>query len=274
MQERRFYIYEHRVKEEFEIDGKLYPVGTVVYVGSGATKRFRSVSGRSQKHLSVWDKIDKVIVLDRLTHNDMKEKETEYISKYIDTGYLFNKRSKYYDVHEISLERLNELFYLSTDSESGLRWRINKHPGKKDNDAGCKNSKGYWKVSVDKKQIACHRIIWIIHNNMLIPNRMVINHKNLNPSDNSIDNLECVDIATNNKRRGVFKNTPNGVKGLAWKNKSLSWRATVYFDSTEKSKSFAVKPLMFLGFSFEEAKEIKKIEAIEYLEQQKKSYGY
>lgn len=274
MVERRYYIYEHRVKEEFEINGKVYPVGVVVYVGSGATKRFRSTSGRSQKHLSIWHKLDRIIVLDGLTDEERKYKEEEFILKYFNSGYLFNKKTKYDRVHEITLDRLNELFSVSPRSKSGLCWNMNKGNVKKDSDAGSLNSRGYWKIIVEGKVISCHRAVWSLHNNLLIPDGMVINHKNLDPSDNSVENLECVDVSTNNKRRGLFKRNSSGVKGLRWIQRHLHWRVSVYFNNTEKSKVFWIKPLMLLGFSFNEAREIKKEEAVSYLQEQQKLHNY
>lgn len=89
-------------------------------------------------------------------------------------------------------------FYLSPDSPSGLRWRINIESGYGKIQAQCgqvagarATSKGktYWHVQLSGKKYTVHRIIWELLYG-LIPAGYVINHINGEGSDNTITNLE------------------------------------------------------------------------------------
>ena len=58
------------------------------------------------------------------------------------------------------------------------------------------NEKGYAFVSLDKKVIPLHRLIWNVFVGE-IPIGKVINHKDLNKQNNSLSNLECISNSEN-----------------------------------------------------------------------------
>ena len=86
-------------------------------------------------------------------------------------------------------------------SPSGLRWIIS--PANHVKAGYCAGSIGNkntcWEIGYKKKTWLAHRIVWILFNGS-IDNDLCINHKNCNPLDNIISNLELCTIKENNQR--------------------------------------------------------------------------
>jgi hypothetical protein len=129
-------------------------------------------------------------------------------------------------------------FYYDESCSSGLRWLVNsgyKHFG------DIAGSKAYsdklqtkpkcWDVRFENKLYKVHRIIWILHNGE-IDNDLVINHKDNNPFNNKIKNLELVEQTLNMRRTSCHtwlmlqSNNTSGINGVAtFLNKDGSIRA-------------------------------------------------
>lgn len=105
------------------------------------------------------------------------------------------------------------LFYYDETSPSGLRRATDVYTGramhikivKKDSVAGtiAKSKEGVakaWYVVVEGKHYLIHRIIWVLHNGS-IDSELVVNHKDCNPLNNKISNLELTTLKGNARRR-------------------------------------------------------------------------
>lgn len=111
---------------------------------------------------------------------------------------------------DIPLDILDEVMY-NPESPSCLSWKVHRKNRRKDLIAGCKDSRGYWKITIDYKVYLVHRIIWLIHKGS-ISKELVINHIDNNPSNNLIENLEQCTQAENCRRKGLHKLDQTGLR--------------------------------------------------------------
>jgi hypothetical protein len=89
--------------------------------------------------------------------------------------------------------------------------------------AGCDTS-SYSVITIDKTQYYLHRIIFkMIHG--IEP--QFIDHKNLNPSDNRIENLRNATPEQNRSNVKKFTNNKSGFKGVSWCNSHKKWVAVI-----------------------------------------------
>ena len=70
------------------------------------------------------------------------------------------------------------------------------------------------------------RLVWFSVNG-LIPEGMEINHKNHNPADDRIENLELVTPAENTRYRKKQKNNTSGYKGVYYCKHANKYRANI-----------------------------------------------
>ena len=68
-----------------------------------------------------------------------------------------------------------------------------------DTEAGYLNKNGYKRVGFGNSRYSYHRIIWELHNGTILEG-MEIDHINFNPSDNRIENLQCITSGDNTRR--------------------------------------------------------------------------
>ena len=95
--------------------------------------------------------------------------------------------------------------------KDGLIYRYDKRLDKLVLCGQSKSNKGYMRCRVSNKpSVFVHRIVWETFNGP-IPYNMEIDHKNNNRADNSLDNLQLVTHAQNNRLRFTrgFKATGN-----------------------------------------------------------------
>lgn len=278
MNPNRFYIYIHTVKEEFEIDGKVYPVGAVVYVGSGSGGRFNNIKDRSDTHKVFWDKLNKVIIQSGIDFENKIRIENEWIETYWDTGYLFNKVRVNRPVKDLDYDLFCEYLYVDESSPSGLRWKkkvrydlpVGSVAGRFRHDKD-----GYWYVKLRQKMYIAQRVVMTMAQGYPVPNDMLVNHKDGNRSNNSVENLEVVTFSENCRKKTNKKISSTGIEHLHWSVQHGYWVVKFNLNFKLFSKVFSVKRFAKEnGLSFEEAKEIKKKEALAYLEQLKTEQGY
>lgn len=170
-------------------------------------------------------------------------------------------------MHIFDRDLLTSTFELDDKSPTGLRWKVfnrainptaQRFPG---DVAGFKKRASgggfdYYRVKLEGKNYAVHRIVWYLYHGEDIPDGYVVNHKDCNTFNNKIDNLEVCLQKINMRRRkdhtgvSVSKANKSGVTGVGLDIKKDSKRGTisVYYraswsleDGKQRSKSFSVK---------------------------------
>ena len=126
-----------------------------------------------------------------------------------------------------SYEELSRLFYVCEKSKSGLRNKITRNSRALINsEAGCKDSRGYYRVSIKGRYYFVHRIIYVLKENKS-PDMLEVHHKV--PYDNTAELLkasrrenECAKFKTTRLTSSKFK----GVC-LCKGRKSKPWQAQI-----------------------------------------------
>lgn len=230
--------------------------GDIFYVGKGRLKRPYSKHSRSGKWCEYvanhGGDFTVEIFASGLSNHLATCIEAELINN-LDYD-LVNECSSH--VHKIGLLDVVKVFEYDETSPTFLRWKFPLKASKmKFGDvAGSISSRGYANVYYDGVHYKAHRIIWVMFNNKEIPESMVINHIDCNPSNNKISNLECVSLAENNRKaRNITynilrKDNSTGINGVS-KIKvkpndasSTSYQYTAHYRINDKphSRSFAI----------------------------------
>lgn len=132
----------------------------------------------------------------------------------------------------ITAEKAKELFnYI--DGEIYWKKQNNRHPI--DKPAGYVNSNGYRLIKYQGKQIYAHRLIWIMHGNVL---QDQIDHINRNPLDNRIENLRNADYSSNAFNTELRSDNKSGVRGVSWCNTYKKWTVQLFDHKKKITKRF------------------------------------
>lgn len=142
----------------------------------------------------------------------------------------------------------SQYLYYDEASPSGLRWLVTRNGNaKKDSVAGGLTADGrYWKLQLNKKIHYLHRVVWELHYGT-IPDGLVINHKDNNPHNNLISNLEICSQQQNMQRQFVHttdevqKSNTSGLTGIRTfvdGRGTTRTEATWYENGKQKRKSF------------------------------------
>ena len=75
--------------------------------------------------------------------------------------------------------------------------------------------------------VSCHRVIWCYYYGKWPESNLVIDHKDGNHYNNTIENLRLVTTAENNKNRSTPKNNTSGHVGIYWSNKTRKWQVQI-----------------------------------------------
>jgi hypothetical protein len=81
-------------------------------------------------------------------------------------------------------------------------------------------------ISIDGWPYLEHRIVWIMAHGY-IDDGAFIDHINMNPTDNRIENLRLSNNSTNQWNRMAPKNNTSGFKGVTYSNKLGKWKVAV-----------------------------------------------
>jgi hypothetical protein len=114
----------------------------------------------------------------------------------------------------------------------------------------CRRSDGYLVVGYAYKTYLVHRVIWLIKTEAWPIN--LIDHINLNKSDNRWCNLRQATYGQNHINSKKHINNTSSVKGVSWSNSINRWQIRVG-DSSKSSNYIGVTKTL------DEAKEMRKI---------------
>jgi len=84
---------------------------------------------------------------------------------------------------------------------------------------------GYITISIGYKRYQAQRLAWLYMYGVLPTN--VIDHKNHDPSDNSLSNLRDVTKLVNMQSKKLYKCNKSGFHGVIWDVKTNKWRARI-----------------------------------------------
>lgn len=89
------------------------------------------------------------------------------------------------------------------------------------------NGKPYRKVSVMRKTMYVHHVVFLLHHGFL-PKR--IDHKDGNSINNKIENLRAATQSQNIANSKLSKLSTSGYKGVTWRKDTEKWQAQLHCD--------------------------------------------
>ena len=244
-----YYVYLHKDTND-----------VVFYVGKGRRKRAYSKTNRSYAwSVFAENGFSVEFVKTGITEQEAKSVERLLIQSPENDWNLTNVRSGHNSV-EYPYDLLHKIVEYSEDSPTFLRWKIKVGNCDKVKQAG--DAAGYLSYFKDGKpkqsvftfnnqKYFIHRVIWCL-SKQDIDSSYVINHKDNNPHNNSIGNLEICSHAHNARRRkehtgeGLNKRNKTGVNGVTRyldKSKTFIEYFLAYYNDLNgvmKSKRFSV----------------------------------
>jgi AP2 domain. len=139
------------------------------------------------------------------------------------------------------------------DQETGLfYWKYGSRQGKI---VGCEYDSGYRYIWFKGRLIGAHRLAWLYMYNYL-PDQ--IDHKDGNPSNNSLSNLRVANQIKNAQNKRHKASCKSGLKGIAYCKYHKKWRAEIgprkqrkhlgYFNTPEEAhKTYCEAALQMYG---------------------------
>ena len=124
-------------------------------------------------------------------------------------------------MNTITQEMIHSLF-VYRDGE--LYWREARGGVAAGARAGGRDAEGYVLVRVNGRKIAAHRLIFFMFYGYL-PKE--VDHKDLNKSNNNIDNLRAATTAQNASNKTIKRTNTSGAKGVSWYKKYGVWRVQI-----------------------------------------------
>lgn len=91
--------------------------------------------------------------------------------------------------------------------------------------AGSLRKNNYLRVGMHDKDLFVHRVVFIMHHGYNPEN--IIDHIDMNPLNNRIENLRETSFTCNIRNTGVNRLNNSGIKGVDFHNASNKWRARI-----------------------------------------------
>ncbi len=99
---------------------------------------------------------------------------------------------------------------------------------------------GYRLLSVKKKRLYAHRVIWCMMTG--IWPSVEIDHINQNKSDNRWSNLRLATRQQNARHQNITAKNTSGFKGVSFHKRTNTWRADIFVDGRQVSLGHFNKP--------------------------------
>lgn len=268
-------VYTHVAKEDLIINDVFYRKGDVLYVGSGAPLRVFSKTDRSSSHLEIWNKIEFVIIHEKLTKDESLVIEQEILDQLKDKPLLNIHRTVYRNT-PILYKDVSNYFYLDEegvlrilqDVFGGIRMKILvKAAGEL---TGYKSKhNGYWSVRFKGKTLKLHRVVWVLHNKTDLDSNLPIDHVDRNKDNNRPENLRLTTDRENNLNKD-YRLSNLGIPRIRYSEKQILFHIQWTVSGKKQHKYFPLKTLLKKGVSFDVAYDLKYKEALLFLEVLKK----
>ena len=122
---------------------------------------------------------------------------------------------------------------LNYDPDTGLFTWIKSFPKRPIGSvAGCKDTQGYISIGLNNKIYRAHRLAWLYEYGEFPKD--CLDHVNRIKDDNRLCNLrECCN-SENQWNTGICKNNTSGIKGVAWYERTQSYRVRVRVNGKQK----------------------------------------
>lgn len=128
--------------------------------------------------------------------------------------------------------RLRERFHYNPSTGYFVRLFSGRgNTGPAGSNAGCKNSMGYFRISIDGVSYLSHRLAWLYVYGEWPKDE--IDHINGDQADNRIANLRLASRAQNSQNKRVPRHNTSGFKGVSINRKSGKWVAMIQVASKQ-----------------------------------------
>lgn len=248
--------------------------GNIRYIGSGNPRRPFDKQSRSKEHLSMWDDLQKEVILKDVNIFQAREEEQRLIA-HSDVAYLLNKHTQVGRLHKVEYETISKYLKIDECSPSCLSWikSPSKWHVKAGEFAGCQQKEsGYYSVTLHKCQYKVHRVVYCLHTRTDLHSGMVVDHIDNNRGNNNPNNLRLVS-QTINVQRAQKPNCYTGVVGVSWDSKKTIWIVNISHLYDKQVKTFNPRKL-FPDLPPEEAKQQALQLAIAWRKEKEIEYGF
>lgn len=221
-----YYVYLHKTLD-----------GVIFYVGKGSKNRAWSTCSRSK----LWKEkaargYTVEIFQEGLSNSDALVIENILISE---LKQLVNRGTQ----NKVEIDNLSEYFVVDRNSPSGVSrikgtWTGVYFSGKLGPCGKLRVEKGLclgWRVRHKGKTVQLHRVVWELTNG-IVPDGLVVDHKDGDPTNNKIENLRIVPVPVNARNRKIQSRNTSGATGVRFKDNGYESRVIV--NGVVKSKRF------------------------------------
>lgn len=229
----KYCVYIHRRKD----------TGVVFYVGEGTERRPRAACKytRSKAWLATVEEAGGFtweIVKSHLTKAEAQELEVELKMTYEN---LVNHPSARFPrcISNADIDNLRCIFEISSDSKSGLVWKVGSGKCRAGSQAGTVrtvNNKNYWSVKYMGVLYRVHRVIAAIAFGE-IPSEMVVDHIDGDGLNNKIENLR---VCTQTENMHLVNTRGVKTVGVKYSRRHGMWVAYWQENGRQITKSFSV----------------------------------
>lgn len=128
------------------------------------------------------------------------------------------------DRKAVTGERLRELLHY--DPETGVfTWRVGGRRARLGEAAGCVETCGYLRITIDGRQYYAHRLAWLYVTGAWPADQL--DHRDGDRTNNRFDNLREATHAENGQNRTTQKNNTSGFAGVHWHLGDRRWHARI-----------------------------------------------